>query len=154
MRKTIIISLALLVAFIGTAVAKDKVYGEGVSEGEFTEVSQLLDKADTFQGKSVRVKGTAVSVCSHRGCWMDIGSDREGETIRIKVPDGVIVFPKSIIGKTVSAEGVFTKNVVTDDNHFCERSHEDVDEDDPFAEQKTVCTTTYQISAVGAVAVE
>lgn len=144
MRKTVIIAMALLVAVAGAAVAKDKVYGKGVSEGEITKISTIMDDTEAYQGKNVRISGTAVAICTHRGCWVDVSSDREGETLRVKVPDGVIVFPKSIIGKPITAEGVFTANHVTADNHKCSRDHEG-------GEEAVTCTTSYQISGVGAV---
>ena len=143
MRKTVIVALALIIALTGTAVAKDKVYGKGVSDGDVTLISTIMDHKDDFQGKTVRISGTAVAVCSHRGCWVDISSDREGETLRLKVEDGVIVFPKSIVGKPITAEGVFTANHVTEDNHICSREHEGGEE--------VTCTTYYQVTGTGAV---
>lgn len=144
MRKTIILMLALLLAVAGTAVAKDKVYGKGVGEGEVVQISEILDHPDTYQGKTVKISGTAVAVCGHRGCWVDVSSDREGETLRVKVPDGVIVFPKSVVGKPIVAEGVFTANHVTEANKVCSRESHGEGE-------AVTCTTTYQISGVGAV---
>jgi len=147
MRKTVIIAMALLIAVAGAAVAKDKVYGKGVSQGEITKISTILDDPGAYQGENVRISGTAVAVCAHRGCWVDVSSDREGETLRVKVPDGVIVFPKSIIGKPITAEGVFTANHVTEDNHLCSRDHGE-------GEEAVTCTTFYQVSGVGAVVAE
>ncbi len=43
------------------------------------------------------------------GCWMAVAPahDPSGPTVRLKVEDGVIVFPVSAKGKRVSAQGVF-----------------------------------------------
>ena len=139
MRRVLCISLLLLVA-AGIAVAKDSTYGKGLTEGEFTPVSAILENPDAFVGKTVRVEGVAVGVCAHRGCWLNIASEKEGgETLRFKVQDGVIVFPKEILGETVKAEGVFTKNVVEKE---CDAEH-----GDGPAEK---CVTYYQISGTGA----
>ena len=55
---------------------------------------------DAYDGKVMRVEGTVAAVCPNRGCWMDIaGSD--GTTIRIKVKDGEVVFPRTATGKRV-----------------------------------------------------
>lgn len=145
MRKfTVAILAVLLVA--GVAVAKDKKYGKGVSEGDVISISAIMDSPDDYVGKTVRVEGTAVSVCSHRGCWMELASDVEGETIRIKVEDGVIVFPKEIVGETVRAEGVFTANHKHATEKMCDRTKE--------GEKPVACLTTYQVSGIGAVVIE
>jgi hypothetical protein len=47
-----------------------------------------------------------LDVCKHRGCWIQLGGENEGEEIRFKVEDGVIEFPVEERGKTARAEGV------------------------------------------------
>jgi hypothetical protein len=138
MRRVLCITLLLVLA-AGLVVAKESTYGKGLTEGEFTQVSEILANPEAFIGKTVRVEGTAVGVCAHRGCWLNIASDVEGETLRFKVEDGVIVFPKEILGETVRAEGVFTKNVVEKE---CDAEHGDG--------PKTKCVTTYQVNGTGA----
>jgi hypothetical protein len=49
-----------------------------------------------------------VDVCDHMGCWMDIVTD-DDRTIRVKVDDGVIVFPQNATGQRVRVEGVVEK---------------------------------------------
>jgi len=123
----------------GTALAKEKVYGKGIGEGEFTKVSSILAAPEEFSGKTVRVEGTAVGVCSHRGCWVMLASDKEGETLQIKVKDGVIVFPKKIVGEHVQAEGVFTINKK---EVKCDATKK--------GEPAVTCTTYYQVKGTGA----
>jgi hypothetical protein len=139
MRRILCITLLVLVA-AGLAVAKESVYGKGLTEGEFTSVAKILAEPDAYVGQVVRVEGVVVGVCVHRGCWLNIASEQEGETLRFKVQDGVIVFPKEILGETVRAEGVFTKNVV-------EKACAEESGDGP-AEK---CVTFYQVSGTGAV---
>ncbi len=145
MRKITIVILAVLLATGITAFAKDKTYGKGVSEGDVTQISAILASPDDFVGQNVRVEGTAVGVCAHRGCWLELSSDVEGETIRVKVEDGVIVFPKEIIGETVRVEGVFTANKAADTEKKCDRTKP--------GEAPVACLTTYQVSGIGAVTV-
>ncbi len=135
---TTIALLSLLLA--GTAAAKDKTYGKGVGEGDITKISTILAAPKDFAGKTVRVEGTAVGVCSHRGCWLTLSSDKEGETMRIKVEDGVIVFPKNIIGEHVVAEGKFMIN-----------KHEKACDSNKPGGPQIKCTTTYEIRGTGAV---
>jgi Domain of unknown function (DUF4920) len=142
MRRIIVLGLLILIMSISMAAAKEVVYGEGVGEGDFTKVSTILEKPDSFLGKTLRVKGIAVGVCEHRGCWLNLASDKEGETIRIKVADGVIVFPKEILGEVVTVEGVFTSNTLEATQKKCDRAKEG---------ENVQCVTTYQITGSGAV---
>lgn len=154
MRKVIVI-LSLLCLLAPLAQAKETKYGEGVSSRETMAVSTLLASPDDYVGKTVRVQGLAVGVCKHRGCWINIASDVEGESVRLKVQDGVIVFPPEIVGETVIAEGVWTANQLDLDQtkqicaYEAEKAGKDFDPD-----EVTVCKTLYQITGTGAVVVE
>ena len=155
MVSALLISLLLLL-LAGAALAgnekEGKVYGEGVSAPDTMLVSELLATPDAYIGKTVRVKGTAVGVCAHRGCWINIASDTEGETVRIKVQDGVIVFPPEIVGDMVVAEGVWTANELTMEQTKKMCAAQAREEGKEFKEgEVTTCATLYQISGTGAV---
>jgi hypothetical protein len=75
-----------------------------VSQGPSLTPAQVLADVDGHAGKTVRVAGTVAAVCPMRGCWMDVAG-ASGESIRIKVRDGQIVFPGSAVGKKVVVEG-------------------------------------------------
>ena len=84
--------------------------GKGVSLKKATPIEALTTKPKEFVGKTVRVDGVAKAVCAMMGCWMAVAvdeTDPASPTVRLKVEDGVIVFPMSAKGKKVSAEGVF-----------------------------------------------
>jgi hypothetical protein len=99
------------VATVNPAVATvsdDTKLGAGVTLTEATPIAKLLETPDAFVGKTIRVDGVATGVCEDMGCWMAIGDAANAEkTVRVKVEDGVIVFPMSAKGKQVSAEGVW-----------------------------------------------
>ena len=149
--KTIFIASLLILCWSINALALDTKYGEGVNSHEAMLISELLDNADDYVGKTVRVEGTVVGVCSHRGCWANIASDREGELVRIKVADGVIVFPPELQGETVIAEGVWTANELDLETtkrvcaHNAEKAGKTFDE-----KSVTECMTVYQITCSGA----
>ncbi len=100
-------SLALTAGLISSnfvaAGSAEKVYGDGITGVESTEISRILENPEGFEGKTVRIEGKVVDVCRHMGCWMDI-EDSTGR-IQIKVDDGVIVFPSTAVGKNTIAEG-------------------------------------------------
>ena len=84
-------------------------YGAGVALTTSTAIAELAASPDQFVGKTVRVDGVVDAVCENMGCWMQLKDATSGKTVRIKVDDGVIVFPVTAKGKKASAEGVFEK---------------------------------------------
>jgi len=154
MRK--IISLGtLMVLFALPVLADGTLYGKGVSSENLVKVSELLARPDAYLGQTVRVEGLAVGVCKHRGCWVEIASDKEGETVRVKVQDGEIVFPPELLGSTIAAEGVWTANKLDMDTTLkvCEHQAQEAGEHfDPST--VTECMTLYQITGTGAVVLE
>ena len=133
----------------GAPVAR--AFGVAPAAGEVVAVSALLASPDAYVGKTVRVRGTAVAVCPSRGCWFDVASDVEGQTLRIKVEDGVMVFPADLVGETVLAEGVFTANTLDLETTKKVCAKEAASEGKAFdANAVTECMTLYQLSGTGA----
>ncbi len=116
-RMTTRIAIALLVGALSAAVglaAQGQKYGNGVTLQAATSIENLLTQPDKYLGKTVRVDGVITAVCEMAGCWMELADPTKGDgkgakTLRMKVDDGVIVFPQSAKGKRASAEGVFEK---------------------------------------------
>ncbi len=158
MRSRFFFAAVLLAAFVpvaSQAIAADKVFGKGVSATDTMLVSQLLDNPEEFAGKVVRVQGTAVGVCAHRGCWVALASDREMETITIKVKDGEIVFPAEIKGEMVIAEGVFTiiKKDSAAPKKACPKDEQGKHEEhgEEAGSEKVGCQAVYLVAGTGAV---
>jgi hypothetical protein len=99
-----IIVASLLI--MSVAIGGPKKFGKSLTLKEKTKISEILASPEKFNGKRVQVAGPVVDVCKERGCWIKIGSDKEFEKIRVKVDDGVIVFPQDIKGHNAVAEGV------------------------------------------------
>ena len=100
-------STLLLLLFVVTLNAADsKKFGKELTLKEKTKISDILAAPEKYDGKLVQVEGAIVAVCEHRGCWIKISGDKEFESIRFKVEDGVIVFPMEIKGESVVAEGI------------------------------------------------
>ncbi len=155
MRKiTLIMLIATLMLVAGTAMAgsENTIYGKGISAPDTVLVSDVLAHPDAYVGKTIRVTGTAVGVCKHRGCWISLASDKEGESLRVKVKDGEIVFPPEILGETVTAEGLWTANEIS--LKPAEKKHKDKDGKEKSgcsANGEDSCKTVYQLSGTGAV---
>jgi len=109
-----------------------------------TKISTILANPDNYEGKKVLVEGLVTSVCEARGCWMFIASDKNFQEIKIKVLDGVIVFPMSAQGKMAKVEGILEDSNNLDayekKNHkYSTKKHEKKEE------------PAYRIRALGAV---
>ena len=151
---TALLVSVFVLAVAGGAFAGEKVYGKGVTGTEIVKVSDLLAKPDAYIGKTLRVQGMAVGVCEHRGCWINIAGDKEGEVVRVQVEDGVIVFPPEIVGDQVIAEGVWTANKLTleQTKEVCEAEARKKGDKDYKADEVTACKTLYALAGTGAVA--
>jgi hypothetical protein len=97
--------VAAWLAVATVSAADKKVYGEGVTEGEVTSAAAVLANPEAYEGRVVRVRGVVVDVCRKMGCWIEVESV-EGGRIQVKVEDGVIVFPETVVGKGALAEGI------------------------------------------------
>jgi len=99
---------ALLAIALAPSTGETKL-GGGVTVKDSTPIEALLERPEEFVGKTIRIDGVATAVCEHMGCWMAVAPDgaEKDATVRLKVKDGVIVFPLTAKGKEVSAEGVF-----------------------------------------------
>jgi len=126
-------------------------YGEKITLEDTTKISQILASPEAYVGERVLVAGTVVEVCEMRGCWVELGGDREFETIRVKVEDGVIVFPMSARGKQAVVEGVVEELVLTEEQ-VLEQARHHAEETGTEFDPSTVTgpSTTYQIRGLGA----
>jgi hypothetical protein len=137
--KLLLVALSAATMMLGAGETK---LGAGVTLKEATPIAAILAGPQDFVGKTVRVDGIATAVCTHMGCWMAIAAadDPKGPTVRLKVEDGVIVFPVTAKGRQVSAEGVLE---VVKDEEGKEAAGEHRKQDANASQQ-------YQIKATGA----
>ena len=143
MKKALMIVAAVAVS-MAMAPAEEKL-GKGVTLKEATPIADVVKNPEAFVGKTIRVDGTATAVCQHMGCWMAVSeSDKaDAPTVRLKVEDGVIVFPVSAKGKQVSAEGTF-ELIAANDAEGKEAASE-------HAKHQAKATAAYQLKATGAI---
>ncbi len=135
----------VLAAATVTVSADDTKLGTGVSLKDATPIKALIETPGDYVGKTIRVDGVATAVCESMGCWMAVAADddKDAKTVRLKVEDGVIVFPVSAKGKKVSAEGVF-EEIAPKDEHGAEAASE-------HAKSDAKASKKYQIKATGAI---
>jgi hypothetical protein len=134
----------LPIALVASLTAQETSLGKGVTLTAATSIKTVAERPADFVGKTLRVDGVATAVCTHMGCWMAVApeGDPAGATIRLKVDDGVIVFPVTAKGKRVSAEGVFEAVGASAEAGEAAGAHAKVD---PKA------SAQYQLKATGAI---
>ena len=103
----------VMCAAMGFAAGPKK-YGKPLTLKDTTQISDILVAPDTYNGKLVKVQGPIVAVCEMKGCWIAIASDKEFQSIRFKVDDGVIVFPMDAKGLTATVEGLVPVAVLSE----------------------------------------
>jgi hypothetical protein len=106
MRLRAYLPVAVLVLAAVPALAGEKTYGQGVTLAETTPVAKILADPDAYVGKTVRIEGRVLDVCPRAGCWMELAEGEGASKLRVKVEDGVIVFPVTAKGRLAVAEGV------------------------------------------------
>ena len=107
MRRNKYWSVAVIACLLSVSAAfadKAEIYGEGVKVEKATPIAKILADPDAFLGKRVRVEGGVLDVCPKKGCWIEVGDDKQH--IQVKVEDDVIVFPTAAKGGIAAAQGV------------------------------------------------
>jgi uncharacterized protein DUF4920 len=124
MRKLILfLAVATAVALIPNVQAGGKTYGAGVKTAETTSMAKILADPDAWVGKKVRIEGKVVDVCPMKGCWMELEEANGGAKIKVKVDDGVIVFPVDAKGKLAVAEGTVESIPMTRERYVAWLEH-------------------------------
>ena len=126
-------------------------YGEELSDAKSMKISDVVARVDELEGQKVKVEGLVTDVCAKRGCWLTIASDKEFQSIQIKVTDGVIVFPMSAKGKYAVAEGTVQKMAMSLEEtrkYLAHKAEEAGEEFDPAS--VTEAMTVIRLKGLGA----
>ena len=151
MKKLLIVSIALLFCGYLFAQSDDGKYGAAITLEEKTDISDILNSPEDYLDQTVLVEGKIYDVCQKMGCWMEIESSVEGELIKVKVEDGVIVFPVEAKGQTALIEGTVYKIELTQEKAVDYLEHIAEEQNEKF-DPSTVTgpMTIYQIKGLGA----
>ncbi len=154
-RNLVLSLVTLILAVAGSVLAVEGTqYGQGVTLEKATPVAELLTHPERYDGKTVRVDGVITGVCKKRGCWIQITDPDTGKGIRIKVEDGVIVFPLESMGHRAAAQGTFEIIHLTPEQRQAiarHRAEEHKGEEHAACQAEQVGETVYLIRGTGAV---
>lgn len=144
------LAAALLLAY-GTLLANQKL-GKPLTLDMATSLAEIEAHPEKYVGSNVQVRGRASEVCLAMGCWMTIVDPVGERTIRVKVNDGELVFPKSAVGKVAIVEGKLTKLELTREQAIAQARHEAEEQGRKF-DPKSIKTgvRVYMIEGAGAV---
>lgn len=142
----------LLLLIVGGLNAQDwKTFGKDLTLKDTTLISTILSNPDAFVGQKVLVEGRVVDVCKKRGCWMELASDKEFQSIRVKVNDGEIVFPLEAKGRLALVEGIVEKLEISKEQLIKAMKHHAEEQGEPFDSTKiTEGKTIYRLKGLGA----
>ena len=128
----------VLLGFVLVSTVQAEEYGKGVTVAEATSIAKILADPDAYVGKTVRIEGKVLDVCPMAGCWMELADEGGKEKLKVKVDDGVIVFPMTAKGKLAVAEGTLEAIPMTREKYVEWLKH--------LAEEKG---ETFDVSTVG-----
>lgn len=144
-----ILTISFLTATSTLALA-DQSFGSGADKTKLVKISTILTTPEKYVDQQVTVQGAIVKVCKKRGCWMELASDKQYKTLRIKVRDGDMVFPMTAMGKTAFATGVLKAiplDLETSLRYLAYQAKEMDEEFDPASVTEPI--TIYQVSPSG-----
>lgn len=95
------ITAALFLLFSGCAKKNSATYGEKISNRNITEVKAVLTTPETFDGKTVTVRGKIVNECPS-GCWLEVQESTAILYVDLN-PSGFAIPQK--VGKEAVVEG-------------------------------------------------
>jgi hypothetical protein len=132
-RRPLALAALLALALPLAAAAAPVAVGAGITVAQATPIAEILASPDQHVGRTVRVEGEVHGVCTRMGCWMDI-ADEQGRSLRIKVEDGVLVFPAEAVGRPAVAQGTVTVESMTREDYVKWQRHLAEEGGKPFDE--------------------
>jgi hypothetical protein len=130
--------------------AADLRLGKPISIESATPIAEIQTHPERYLGKEVRVEGQIAEVCQAMGCWMEV-RDAAQHSIRVKVDDGVIEFPRDGAGRKVVAQGTVEKVTMTRDQYVALLRHEAEESGKKIDTSKiTEGKTIYRLRGTGA----
>jgi len=142
---SLFISIILMYAGCSKAIEKDidtanissENFGIEISDNVISPMTELFNNADSYLDKNVIIQGKIVDVCPMKVCWIEVKDFDSEKSIRVKVKDGEIVFPKNSKNKEVLVEGIFSKLDFTEEQAIQWKIH--------LAEEKGIELTSEDI---------
>lgn len=141
----------LFVTVFGPTAAADaldcdaRTVGAGVTLVETTAVADILDRPESFVGRAVAVEGEVADVCQAAGCWLELRAADGPRSLKVKVEDGVMVFPKDSRGKRARAQGEVERLDLDREGYILHVAHEAHEQGRDFDESTVPAEGPYHV---------
>ena len=108
--RTTTLTLSLIFAFALSATAlaaSTSKHGAPLPKADVTALSSVLKNPDAFAKKNLIVEGVVKSVCTKKGCWMEIAADgkKTAQGCRVMFKDYGFFVPMDSQGSKVKLAG-------------------------------------------------
>ncbi len=130
-----------------------KHFGETITADNAMSCGELLKKMDGLtadsKGIETKVKGTVMSVCQNKGCWMKISPEGGGKSVFVKFKDYGFFMPMDLAGSQVVMQGraYISETPVAELRHYAEDAGKTKEE----IEKITEPAKDYKFTATGVV---
>jgi hypothetical protein len=141
----------LFVIALGSSTTADalecdaRAVGAGVTVAETTAVADILDRPESYVGRTVAVEGEVADVCQAAGCWLELRAADGPRTLKVKVEDGVMVFPKDSRGKRARAQGEVERLDLDREGYILHAAHEAHEQGRDFDEATVPAEGPYHV---------
>ena len=128
-------------------------FGAGVNLDAPTAIADILDRPEEFVGQSVLVEAEIADVCQMAGCWLELRAADGARTLKVKVDDGVMVFPKDARGRRARAQGTVERLELDREGYIIHLEHEAHEQGRDFDESTVPADGpwyVYRIAGTGA----
>lgn len=132
-------------AAVGALDCDARPVGAGVTLAENTAVADILDRPESYVGRTVAVEGEVADVCQSAGCWLELRAADGPRTLKVKVEDGVMVFPKDARGKRARAQGEVERLDLDREGYILHAAHEAHEQDRDFDESTVPAEGPYHV---------
>lgn len=85
-----------------------QLYGSPLGSSEAVELSEVLSNPEKFHDRNVVVSGYVKRACSRKGCWMELSTNAEKNSVgcRVKFKDYGFFVPTDAQGSSARLEGL------------------------------------------------
>lgn len=130
---------------VGALECEIRPVGAGVRVAETTAVADILDHPESYVGRTVAVEGEVADVCQAAGCWLELRAADGPRTLKVKVEDGVMVFPKDSRGKRARAQGEVERLDLDREGYILHVAHEAHEQGRDFDEATVPAEGPYHV---------
>ena len=99
-----LLTSTLIAAFAWADTGESKTYGKAPTLSEPTGIAVVQAEPTKYIDQTVLVIGKIVDVCKGAGCWVEVEA-ADSSRIICKSLDESVLFPKDVVGKTISLQG-------------------------------------------------